>query len=174
MANANTPPNVVPQRIALIAAIGKNYVLGKDNELVWHLPADWENFRRVTKDKPFVMGRTSYESSDMLYSEGRNIILTSRNLEGLPDNFEVARGIPEALARLKEEPEVFILGGGKVYEQTIDLANYLYLTLVHHDFDGDTFFPKPQWDQWLLVKSVYQAVDERHQYDFSLNEYRRK
>ncbi|MEO1518070.1 MAG: dihydrofolate reductase [Bacteroidota bacterium] len=162
------------QKIALIAAISLNYVLGKDKGLVWHLPADWENFHAITKGKPFVMGRASYESTDMLFSTGKNIILTSRQLEGLPPNFELAQSIPQALDKLRDEPEIFILGGGKVFEQTLDIANYLYLTIVHDQFEGDAFFPTPNWQDWLLVKSVYQAKDERHAHDFSLNEYRRR
>lgn len=162
------------QRIALIAAISENWVLGKDNKLIWDLPADWENFKRVTAGKPFIMGRVSFESEDMLYSDTCNIILTRQEDYPVPEDSQTASSLSSALALLKDEPEVFILGGGKVFEQSMSSANYLYLTIVHETFEGDAFFPEVNWEDWELVKSVGHEPDERHAYAFSLNEYQRR
>lgn len=162
------------QRIALIAAISENRVLGKDNKLVWHLPGDWENFKRVTAGKPFIMGRVSYESEDMLYSDISNIILTRQKNYPVAADAQTAADLPSAIALLQDETEVFILGGAKVFAQSIDLANYLYLTIVHDTFEGDAFFPEVHWDDWQLVESIRHEADERHSHAFSLNEYRRK
>lgn len=161
------------QKIALIAAISENRVLGKDNKLVWTLPADWENFKRVTAGKPFILGRVSYESEDMLYSDVVNVVLTRQENYKVKPEDKTAKDLPSALSLLAEEKEIFILGGGKVFEQSLALANYLYLTIVHHEFEGDSFFPEINWDNWKLVKSVRQEVDHRHTYPFSLNEYQR-
>ncbi len=161
------------QKISLIAAMSENRVLGADNQLVWHLPADWENFKRVSQGGAFIMGRKSYISKDMLYSDRINVVL-SRNVQPeLPEGFVGARNISEALALLKAESEVFVLGGGEIFKQMMPLANYMYLTIVHHHFEGDAFFPEIHWPDWQLVKSKRIEVDERHAYPFSLNEYQR-
>ncbi len=161
------------QKVALIAAISENRVLGKDNKLVWHLPADWENFKQVTAGKPFIMGRTSYESEDMLFSDSFNIVLTRQTNYSLPGKNKTAGSLAAAMEMLAAESEVFILGGGIVFEQSLALANYLYLTIVHQEFEGDSFFPEVDWSEWELVKSLRHEVDERHAHAFSLNEYRR-
>lgn len=162
------------QQIALIAAISENRVLGKDNKLVWELPADWENFKQVTANKAFIMGRKSYESEDMLYSDRLNIVLSRRASLSLPQGYLQAKSLAAGIDLLSAEEEIFILGGAAVFAESLPLANYLYLTIVHHEFAGDAFFPEINWDNWAQVKSVFHPVDERHAYPFSLNEYRRR
>jgi len=160
------------QRIAAIAAISENHAIGKNNKLLWSLPDDWANFHRVTAGKPFIMGRKSYQAEDALISDYRNVILTSRELKGLPPHTQTATNTQKALALLKDEPEIFILGGGSVFKQMLPLINYLYLTIVHHTFQGDTYFPEIDWSRWQLVESVFHPADERHKFSFSLNEYK--
>ena len=162
------------QRISLIAAMSENRVIGNHNHLPWHLPDDWKNFRKVTAGKPFIMGRKSYQAEDALVSDYRNIIVTSKKELDLCDHCELAETLEEAFAKLASEPEVFVLGGGSIFEQTINKANYLYLTIVHHTFSGDAFFPPINWNQWTKVKEDYHEADERHAFAFSLNEYERK
>ncbi len=161
------------QKIALIAAMSENRVLGKDNKLVWKLPADWENFRRVTAGQAFIMGRVSYESEDMLYSDRLNVILSRRAALELPEGFVHAKDLASALESLATEENIFILGGGKVFAESLPLANYLYLTIVHEEFEGDAFFPVVNWSEWEEVESVYHPADERHAHAFSLKEFRR-
>ena len=161
------------QRISIISAMSENHVIGVNNALPWSLPEDWENFRKVTRGKAFLMGRNSYESPDALVSDYRNIVLSSRtNWPSIP-KVQFAQSVKEAFNLLKDEQEFFILGGAAVFEQTLHLANYLYLTIVHHEFEGDAFFPSINWKKWQLVKSRKVAVDEKHAYSFSLNEYKR-
>lgn len=159
------------QRIAAIAAMSENRAIGKDNKLLWDLPDDWANFRRVTKGKPFVMGRKSFQAEDALVSDYRNVVITTRKTLRVPDNTQIANRPAAALELLKHESEIFILGGETIFEQLMPQINYLYLTIVHHTFDGDAFFPKVDWNKWVLTKSVYHEKDERHAYSFSLNEY---
>ncbi len=160
------------QRISLIAALSENRVIGIKNRLPWKLPDDWKNFKKVTKGKAFIMGRKSYEAEDALHSEKFNIILTKKDLSFL-EGFLTAKSIQEALDLLKEEEEIFILGGGAVFEQTIAVANYMYLTHVHHTFKGDAYFPEIDWKKWKLVRSENHDTDEEHNYPFSMNEYER-
>ena len=120
------------------------------------------------------MGRKSYVSKDMLYSDHLNVVLSRRPLSGLPKGFVGVQNIEQALALLKQEPEIFVLGGGEIFRQMMPLANYMYLTIVHHHFEGDAFFPEIRWEDWQLIKSRRVEVDERHAYAFSLNEYVRR
>lgn len=160
------------QRISLIAALSKNHVIGTKNRLPWNLPDDWKNFKRVTAGKAFIMGRKSYQAEDPLYSEKLNIILSRKDLD-LSEGFVPAKSLEEALDLLKEEKEIFILGGGNVFEQTIAIANYMYLTIVHQTFAGDAYFPEVDWTKWKLVKSEKHDIDKEHDYPFSMNEYQR-
>lgn len=133
------------QRIAAIAAMSENRAIGKDNKLLWSLPDDWANFRRVTDGKPFIMGRKSYEAEDALISDYRNVIITGREEMDLPEHTVIAHSPEAALAILREEPEVFVLGGASVFAQMLPMVNYLYLTIVHHVFNGDAYFPEIDW-----------------------------
>lgn len=162
------------QKIALIAAMSENRVIGINNRLPWTLPKDWENFRRVTKGKAYLMGRMSYITEDALISSYRNVILTSKEDLVLSDQCERAGSLEEAFQLLENEKEYFILGGASVYEQTMDKGNYLYLTIVHATVEGDAYFPEINWEKWELVESVRYEADERHAYAFSLNEYIKK
>ncbi|GJM31020.1 MAG: dihydrofolate reductase [Saprospiraceae bacterium] len=162
------------QRISLIAAMSENRVIGNHNHLPWHLPDDWKNFRKVTDGKAFLMGRKSYQAEDALVSDYRNIIVTSKEDLDLCSHCQRAENLPAAFEMLANEKEFFILGGGSIFEQTIDNANYLYLTIVHQTFSGDAFFPAINWNLWNKVKSVYHEADEQHAFAFSLNEYERK
>lgn len=159
------------QRIAAIAAMSENRVIGLDNKLPWTLPDDWANFRRVTAGKPFIMGRKSFQAEDALISDYRNVVITTQEALNVPGHTRIANSPEAALEQLREEPEIFILGGATIFEQMMPWINYLYLTIVHHTFEGDAFFPEINWDNWTLTRSVYHDTDERHAYTFSLNEY---
>ena len=119
------------------------------------------------------MGRKSYEAEDALISAYKNVIITHRKQMALPENCLLANSPGEALTLLRDEPEIFILGGSTIFEQTMPLFNYMYLTIVHHHFSGDAFFPEIDWSQWEEVKSIFHPADAKHDYSFSLNEYRR-
>ncbi|MFT7589595.1 MAG: dihydrofolate reductase [Limisphaerales bacterium] len=160
--------------LALIAAISDNNVLGKQNKLIWHLPDDWNNFREITGDAPFIMGRKSYESEDRLLSPGENYVLTSKPLILPEPNCKAFTSYELAIKELSEEEIVFVTGGASVYKQCIDKANLLYLTLVHHEFRGDAFFPEINWEEWEELDSIYHPKDDEHAYDFHMNEYERK
>lgn len=155
--------------ISLIAAISENYVLGKDNQLLWRLPDDMKFFKNTTMGHPVVMGRKTFESFGKPLPGRKNIIVT-RQKDYNPEGAIVVHNLDDAIAEAKkeEQEEIFIIGGGEIYKQTLSDATKIYLTLVHHTFEeGDAFFPEINEEEWLEVKRELHQPDERHQYAFT-------
>lgn len=151
----------------MIAAIGLNRELGADNELLWHLPDDFAWFVRHTRDHPVIMGRRTMESLGKPLRNRRNMVVTRTGTDLLP-GFEKFPGLEEALqsAQETEDSEIFIIGGGQIYAQALDLADRLYITRVNGQFpQADTFFPD-YGDNWNLSFSQLHPVDEKHTYSF--------
>lgn len=162
------------QKISLIAAMSENRVIGKNNRLPWKMPADHEHFRKITKDHPFIMGRKSYLSEDKLLSDKLSIILTHHTTDFLYPHCIRAESLGEALSILTEEIQIFILGGGEVFRQSLPIANYIYLTLVHTQIQGDAYFPEIDDLQWKLVREDHHKKDDWNTYDYSFLEYTRR
>ena len=160
--------------LSCIAATSINRVIGRNGDLPWDLPDDLANFDRITRGKPFLMGRKSYAIDKPLLSSYRNVILTSRTDLELCDNCTLAHDLDAAWQQLAGEPEVFVLGGGGVFAQVLPQADRLYLTIVEAVLAGDAFFPAVDWTEWELIRSSRHRPDARHAYAFSLNEYARK
>lgn len=154
--------------------MSENHAIGINNRLPWHLPDEWKNFRKVTAGKPFLMGRKSFEAPDALHSTYRNVILTEQVDDQSHTALECAENLEVAFALLRNENEVFVLGGASVFQQTLPLADKLFLTIVHAHIDGDAFFPAIRLSDWELVSSEYHSIDEAHAYSFSMNVYERK
>ena len=154
--------------ISIIAAIGSNRELGKDNKLLWHIPEDFARFKKITSGHPVIMGRTTYESIGKPLSERTNIIVThDRNYKAA--GCVIAHSLEEAIeiaqAKSASVPlEIFIIGGGQIYEQSIKYADKLYLTIVKGNYKADTFFP----DYSEFKKVVYQkeSSDKKYEYTF--------
>ena len=162
------------QRISLIAAMSENRTIGKDNSLPWEMPSDHAHFRKITKGHPFIMGRKSYLSKDQLLSDKLSIILTHHTTDHLQLNCIKAESLGEALSILEDEKKIFILGGGEIFRQSLSIANYIYLTLIHTYIQGDTFFPEIDKNQWSLVKEEFNGKDDRNPYNYSFLEYARR
>ena len=124
-------------KIALIAALTRKRVIGKDGKLPWHISEDLKRFRALTTGHAVIMGRTTFESLGRPLPNRRNVVITSHTLRGV----ETYRSLPDALKALAGEERVFIIGGGQLFARAIDLADELFLTIVMKDFPGDTFFP---------------------------------
>lgn len=131
--------------ISLIAAVGKNYELGKDNKLIWHFKEDMKYFKEVTTGKTVVMGRKTYESIGRPLPNRRNIVITSRTIEGV----ETVKTIDEVL-NIKDD--IFIIGGASIYDEFIKYADKIYLTLIDKEYDADTYFPK--FDETRFEKTI--------------------
>ena len=124
-------------QLIIIAALNRKRVIGKDGKLPWHISEDLKRFKRLTLGHTVLMGRKTYDSMGKPLAERRNVVLTTGSLAGV----ETYPNIGIALDALKEEAKVFIIGGGQLYEQFLEHADELHLTIVDNDLDGDTFFP---------------------------------
>lgn len=162
----------------MIAAVASNGVIGKDNDLVWHLPDDMKFFMNTTKGHHIIMGRRNFDSIPAKYRplpHRTNIIVTHQ--EGYSqEDCVVVHSMQEAYDYCfeKKQEEVFIIGGGQIYSAGLDQADKLYITEVNAEVDGDTFFPKIEKAQWNEVSRSHHSKDERHAYDFDFVIYERK
>lgn len=138
-------------KLSLIAAMAKNHVIGANNRLPWHLPADLRNFRRVTMGKPIVMGRKTFESIGRPLP-GRTSVVITRNRDYRAEGCVIFHSIDAALAQLRYHGEVMVIGGASFYEQLLPVADRLYLTLIDQDFTGDTFFPRFDASRWHQIE----------------------
>lgn len=159
--------------IILIAAASENNVLGKDNDLVWHLPDDFKRFKSLTTGHHIVMGRKTFESFPKPLPNRTHHIIT-RQESYQAENCHVAHSLEEVVENLKEEAMVYIIGGGQIYHQAISLATKIELTRVHTQVEGDAFFPEIETEKWSLVSSEHHPKDEKHAFDFTYETYVRK
>lgn len=152
--------------ISIIVAIAKNRAIGKNGKLIWHISNDLQHFKEVTSDKCVIMGHNTYVSlpKQKALPNRRNVIISDR-LDKAPEGFEYATSIPKALELVKNEPEVFIMGGGAIYEQFLPLAEKLYLTRIDKAFEADTYFPIINFDEWELTH--LEVFDDDPQVDYS-------
>ncbi len=155
--------------IKIIVAISKNRVIGSNNQLLWKLSSDLKRFKELTTDNPIVMGRKTYESIGKPLPNRRNIIIT-RNNDYKVEGCETVSSLEEAL--LLTGNSCFIIGGGEIYRQSIDIADKIYLTLVHKDFEGDTTFPE-LGKEWAKISRKDFKADEKNECDYSFIEYER-
>jgi dihydrofolate reductase len=127
--------------ISLIAAMAENRVIGRDNAIPWRLPDDLKRFRQITMGHPVIMGRKTFESIAKPLPGRKNIIIT-RNPDFHPEECIVAHDLRDALAECADSDEVFICGGGEIFREALPLADRIYLTVIHEEIEGDTFFPR--------------------------------
>jgi dihydrofolate reductase len=156
--------------ISMIAAVAANGVIGKDNDLAWHLPDDMKYFKSTTKGKPVIMGRKNWDSLPVKWRPlpmRQNIVVTRKN-DFVAEGAEVVNTIAEAINRANDtaENEIFIIGGGQIYSLGFDYAHKLYITEIHGEPAGDTFFPKWDKTQWKEVSRTHHPADEKHIYSF--------
>lgn len=160
--------------LTLIAAIGQNNSLGKDNQLLWHLPNDFKRFKALTTGHSIIMGRKTFESLPKMLPNRRHIII-SRQTDYAPAQCIVVPSVEEAIAQAKKDDEnPFVIGGGAIYSLMLPLANRLEITRVHYEFEADTFFPEIDLTQWELIHYEPHYKDEKHAFDYTFETYIRK
>lgn len=159
--------------LSLICAMDKNRLIGKNNALPWHLPADLAFFKKTTMGKPIIMGRRTFESIGKPLPGRQNIVITS-NPDWFAEGCDVADGIDAALEQAGSAPEVMLIGGASLYEQTINQADRLYLTLIDHAFEGDTWFPEIDLRQWVEVEAISVDSNDETPFRFSFVKYIRE
>ncbi len=161
--------------ISCIVAIAKNNVIGKDNDIPWYLPADLQYFKKTTLNHHILMGRNCYNSIGKPLPKRTNVIIT-RDAFFMSSNCLVARSIDEALAMAHEngEEEVFIIGGGQIYEQTKQLWDKLYLTEVDLEVDGDIYFPEINSSEWNILSEDHHEKDDKNDFNYTFKILERK
>ncbi len=161
--------------ITLIAAASKNNALGKNNDLLWHLPDDFKRFKKLTTGHKIIMGRKTFESFPKPLPNRTHIIISrDKEYETGFDSCIVVHSIEAALKLVENDTTSFIIGGGEIYRQSEKFANRIELTRVHKAFEADTFFPEIDLNDWELVAEEYHPRDEKHLYDFTYLSYVRK
>lgn len=159
--------------ITIIAAAGENNSLGKDNDLVWHLPDDFKRFKELTSGNYILMGRKTFETFPKPLPNRKHLIITRQEEYLVPENCFVFDSIQSVFDEVLSDNDIWIIGGGEIYKQSMGIADRIELTRVHSDFEADTFFPEIG-EEWELVKEEYHPTDERHKYDFTYLTYNRK
>lgn len=163
------------QTITMIAAVGENNALGRDNDLLWHLPDDFKRFKQLTSGHFIIMGRKTFESFPKPLPNRTHIIITrDKYYKTKHDNCIVVHAFEDALKLTQGDEHPFIIGGGEIYKQGEKFADKLEITRVHKKFEADTFFPEVDKTIWKLIGSEYHSKDERHNYDFTYLTYERK
>ena len=152
--------------IIMIAAAAENNALGKNNELVWHLPNDFKRFKNLTSGHHIIMGRKTFESFPRPLPNRTHVIIT-RSKDYAPEGCIIVNSMEEAIAACPQEEDVFIIGGGEIYQLGMPFADKIELTLVHHSFEADTFFPNIDEEKWTLQQSEKQLKDDNHQFDYT-------
>lgn len=157
-------------KISIIVAMAKGRVIGKDNDMPWHLPADLQYFRQKTLDKPVIMGRKTYESIGRPLPKRHNIIV-SRNKDYKVEGCDVVASLEEAVKIAGDVEELFIIGGGFLYDQTIGQADRLYLTFIDLTVEGDTLFPEYEHLPLKQTASQMHQKDEKNPYNYTFAEF---
>ena len=152
--------------ISLIGAMGRNRVIGRDNALPWNMPADLAHFRLLTRGKPVIMGRKTYESIGHPLLERKNIILT-RDAEYRAEGCAIAHSPAAAIAAAGDAKEIMVIGGEKIFQEFLPFAQKMYLTIIDADFDGDTFFPKWNAAEWQEVSREPHPANNQNIYPYA-------
>ncbi|MEI4802102.1 dihydrofolate reductase [Bacillus sp. NPDC077411] len=160
--------------ISLLVAMDKNRLIGKDNQLPWHLPADLAYFKKVTMGHPIIMGRKTFESIGRPLPGRTNIILT-RNQNYEMEGCEVIHSIDD-VKKMDEQmnEELFVIGGAEIFKEVLPFADRLYITQIEEVFEGDTFFPEINYNEWEEISATQGVTDEKNPYTYAYHVYDRR
>ncbi len=156
--------------IAIIVAMTPSGLIGKDKQIPWHLPADLQRFKKITMGHPIIMGRKTFESLPGLLPGRQHIVLTrNKNYQATGCHVVTNWG---HVARLVKD-KAFVIGGAKIYEYALPIAQQLYITLVHAELEGDTYFPEWNKEEWKELEREFHAKDEKNKFDFEYIAYKK-
>lgn len=160
--------------LTLIAAAAENNALGKDNQMIWHLPDDFKRFKQLTTGHYMIMGRKTFDSLPGMLPNRTHIIITRQN-DFTAEGCIVVNSLDEAIAACPQDEEVFVIGGGEIYRQSIDRADKIELTRVYGTSpEADAFFPDIDPEKWELAEEVFHPKDEKHKYDMAFLRWMKK
>jgi dihydrofolate reductase len=162
-------------RVSLLLAASANNVIGKDNQLPWHLPDDLKYFKNLTWGLPILMGRKTFDSIGKPLP-GRKSIVITRQQDWQHEGVDVVHSVDEAIQKAEGygAKEIFVIGGAEIFGTSLPMASRIYLTRIHHHFDGDVFFPEINEEEWNLSASRFCAKDEKNAYDHTYQVWERK
>jgi dihydrofolate reductase len=150
--------------ISLLVAMDENRVIGKDNKLPWYLPADLQYFKRITMGHPIVMGRKTYDSIGRILPGRENVIVT-RSKDYQQNGAVILHSIEDIIRYANaHDDEVFVIGGAEIFKEILPAADKLYITNIHHAFEGDVFFPEINETEWTILSKTEGKVDEKNLY----------
>lgn len=161
--------------LSLLLAASENNVIGKDNQLPWHLPNDLTYFKNLTWGLPILMGRKTFDSIGKPLPGRKSIVITRQNYwqhKGVDAVHSVKEAVQKAAAYGAKE--IFVIGGAEIFKTAMSTANRIYLTRIHHSFDGDVFFPPVNEQEWMLVSERYCEKDEKNPYNHTYQVWQRK
>ena len=156
--------------LSMIVAHANNRVIGKNNVMPWHLPADLAYFKKTTLGKPIIMGRKTYESIGRPLPGRQNIVI-SRDGNYQAEGVDVVSSVDAALALVNDVEEVMVIGGGAIYQYCLAAAQRLYITHIDADIDGDTYFPEYDFNVWKKMSSELRPSDDKNQYQLNFTVY---
>lgn len=156
--------------ITIIAAAAKNDALGKDNKMLWHLPDDFKHFKEITTGHHIIMGRKTFESFPKPLPNRTHVIIT-RQEDYRAEGCIIVHSLEQALEVCKSEEEIFIIGGGEIYDLAMEVADVIELTRVQDNFEADTFFPKIDIKKWQLISYNANYKNEKHLSGFDYETY---
>ncbi len=159
--------------VAIVIATSLNNAIGKNNQLLWHLPADLKFFKNITMGGPIVMGRKTFQSIGRALPGRKNVVITRDANFNSDKKFdvEVVSSIEQAIANLHKEENVYIIGGGEIYKQSMHLVDVIYRTLVHTIIDGDVYFDEIDLTKYKLVWEEKHFADEKNKYDYTFQKF---
>ena len=162
--------------ISLLAAMGQKQIIGSDNGMPWHLPNDLRFFKEKTTGNAIVMGRKTFDSIGKALPKRENYVVTSESAQRFPEGVRVIHDLEMVQSWNEQHPdeELFVIGGSRIFEQVIDIADRMYITFIDHAFAGDTNFPIFRLDEWSLTSKIAGEKNEQNPYDYYFLQYDRR
>jgi dihydrofolate reductase len=160
--------------LTLIVAVSENDVIGKDNDLIWHLKNDLKRFKSLTSGHCIIMGRKTFESFPKPLPNRTHIVITRQKNYTAQEGIVVVNSLEAAIKKAEQDTNPFIIGGGEIYKQALNVVDIIEFTRVHHSFEGDTFFPVISEIIWKETDRIFHKKDDLHKFDFSYITYKRR
>jgi dihydrofolate reductase len=160
--------------LTLIVAVSENDVIGKDNDLIWHLKNDLKRFKSLTSGHCIIMGRKTFESFPKPLPNRTHIVITRQKNYTAQEGVVVVNSLEAAIKKAEQDTNPFIIGGGEIYKQALNVVDIIEFTRVHHSFEGDTFFPVISEIIWKETDRIFHKKDDLHKFDFSYITYKRR
>lgn len=161
--------------LSIIVAVAKNNVIGKNNQLIWHIPEDLRRFKKITTGKTIIMGRKTFESLGRVLPNRKHIVLCNdAKMQIDNENVEILKDISEIKPYIQSKEEHFVIGGATIYQLLMSYANKMYITHINQEFEGDVYFPKINLNEWNVIEKEKGIQNEENPYDYEYITYIRK